>query len=919
MLSRNCLIKRCTLITAVAIAAFGCAQLKQTAPAEQLAAPLPAKVVLSGLDLTYDGKPKRVEVSTEPRRLKVKITYDGKDKAPVDAGNYSVVATVQDTKYEGSATATMSISKAPQKITFKTLKARTFGEADLSPGASASSGIPVSYTSSDTSVATIAGDQVHIIGAGTAMITAAQPGDGNYLAAQPVQQTLTVAKAPQKITFKTLKARTFGEADLSPGASASSGIPVSYTSSNTSVATIVGDQVHIIGAGTAMITAAQPGDGNYLAAQPVQQTLTVNRAPVVVTLGNMKQAYDGTPKPATITTVPDGLTMEITYEGNKTVPVNAGSYRITATVREPNYEGSSSGTMIIAKAPQEITFNALSAKTYGDETPYLLFAMASSGLAVTYLSSNPAVATINGNQVMTRSVGTTVITAIQAGDQNHLPADQVTQMLTVKKAPAWIALSGLDSAYTYDGHQKRAIVTTSPDGLNVSITYDGSPTAPTEAGRYQVLATVQNANFEGTATGTLTIKAAFQEIQFPVLQIRTLGERPFDLPVFLSSGLTASFMSSDPSVATVTGNKVTITGAGTTAITAYQRGDRNYQPAEPVKQLLIVRSKQPRVVVFPVENLSGRPTPLKEIRQAIIQGLTGKGSVVLDDEEMQQFMARHRVRYTGGIDNVTSKAWKEETGMQAVLITSLDQYEDSEVPKIALTCRLVTTGDTPYILWMENVDLSGDDSPGLFGVGLIEKIGQLQEKAIKQLLGSLDAFYADKPAPSMSRVPESFRPKAAHENRLLVPNRTYTIAVLPFYNRSKRSRAGDVLALRFVTQLVKNKTFNVMEPGVARQRLLNYRIIMPDGPSKEDMKSFFVNLNTDLILIGRLLDYEEGKLNMEFDVQVYERKSGSTVWSSWSYNWGTDAVVLFDWNRVNNAGALASKMARSIVQGITTR
>jgi len=72
-------------------------------------------------------------------------------------------------------------------------------------------------------------------------------------------------------------------------------------------------------------------------------------------------------------------------------------------------------------------------------------------------------------------------------------------------------------------------------------------------------------------------------------------------------------------------------------------------------------------------------------------------------------------------------------------------------------------------------------------------------------------------------------------------------------------------------------------------------------------------------LVGRLLEYEEGRLDMEFDVQVYDRKSGSTVWSSWSHNRGNDAVLIFDWKRVNNAGALASKMARSIVQDIATR
>ncbi len=952
----------------------------------------PAKVTLGNLDQTYDGKPKPAASTTTPGGLTVSFTYDGSATPPVNAGSYQVVGTVQDANYEGSVSGTMTIAKAPQTITFDALAARTYGDRPFGLSAMLSSGLAVAYESSNPQVAVITGREVKIVGAGTAVIAALQAGDRNYLSAEPVQRTLTVNKAPAKVTLGNLEQTYDGKpkpaaSTTTPGgltvsftydgsatppvnagsyqvagtvqdanyegsvsgtmaiakarqtitfdalpvmiysgtppsivSTVSSGLTATYDSSNTAIATISGDRMTIRGVGTATITAYQAGNENYMPAAPVRQTLTVTKAPAKVTLGNLEQTYDGTPKLAVVTTSPEGLNVSITFEGSDRPPVNAGSYRIAAAIQEANYEGSASGMMIIAKAPQRIVFNTLSAMTYGDETPYLLFANVSSGLAVSYVSSDPKVATVNGNQVTIRSAGTSTISAVQAGDQNHLPADPVPQALTVKKAPAWVALSGLDSAYTYDGTPKRALVTTSPEGLNVSVTYGGSPTAPADAGRYRVSAMVQEANYEGTATGTLTIEATFQEIQFPVLKERTVGEGPFDLSVLLSSGLAASFTSSDPSVATVTGNKVTITGAGTTTITAYQTGARNYQAAEPVKRLLVVRSRQPRIVVFPVENLSGKPAPLKEIRQAVMQGLARQGAVVLDDKEMLQFMARHRVRYAGGVDTVTAKAWKEEAGMEAVLITSLDQYEVSDLPKIAVTCRLVTTGDMPHILWMENIDLSGDDSPGLFGVGLIDNIGQLQQKALKQLLGSLAAFYADKTDASKgSTAVETFKPKAAHEKPFFVPDKIYTVAVMPFYNRSKSSRAGEVLALRFVSQLVKNKAFEVMEPGVVRQKLLNYRMIMIDGPSKADMKSFFVNLETDLILIGRLFDYEEGKLRMEFDVQVYERKSESTVWSSWSHNQGNDAVVLFDWKRVNNAGALASKMARSIVDDITTR
>ena len=104
---------------------------------------------------------------------------------------------------------------------------------------------------------------------------------------------------------------------------------------------------------------------------------------------------------------------------------------------------------------------------------------------------------------------------------------------------------------------------------------------------------------------------------------------------------------------------------------------------------------------------------------------------------MEKFMARHRVRNVDGIDSVTAQALREETGMDSVIITTLERYADSDPPAIAMTSRLVSTADTPIILWMEAVALSGDDSPGVLGLGSIHDIVRLRKKAFARLTGSI--------------------------------------------------------------------------------------------------------------------------------------------------------------------------------------
>jgi hypothetical protein len=88
-------------------------------------------------------------------------------------------------------------------------------------------------------------------------------------------------KINQTITFSSIPAKTVGDADFSPGATASSGLPVSYTSSNTAVATIVNGNIHIVAAGTSIITASQAGNATYNPAPNVTQTLTVVNTAIV--------------------------------------------------------------------------------------------------------------------------------------------------------------------------------------------------------------------------------------------------------------------------------------------------------------------------------------------------------------------------------------------------------------------------------------------------------------------------------------------------------------------------------------------------------------------------------------------------------------------------------------------------------------
>ena len=80
----------------------------------------------------------------------------------------------------------------------------------------------------------------------------------------------------QQITFPDIQVKNPGMADFNPGATATSGLGITYSSDNVAVATIMNGKIHIVGVGTANITATQTGNATYGMAVPVTKKLTVN-------------------------------------------------------------------------------------------------------------------------------------------------------------------------------------------------------------------------------------------------------------------------------------------------------------------------------------------------------------------------------------------------------------------------------------------------------------------------------------------------------------------------------------------------------------------------------------------------------------------------------------------------------------------
>jgi hypothetical protein len=158
-----------------------------------------------------------------------------------------------------------------QTITFGVLADKTYGDPDFTVSGAASSGLAVSYAASGD--CSVSGATVHLKGPGLCTVIASQPGNTYYNPAPAVSRAFAIAKAGQTISFGPLPNKTYGSPDFSVSATASSGLPVSFSASGN--CTVSGATMHLTGAGSCTVNASQPGDVAYNAAPDVSQSFSI--------------------------------------------------------------------------------------------------------------------------------------------------------------------------------------------------------------------------------------------------------------------------------------------------------------------------------------------------------------------------------------------------------------------------------------------------------------------------------------------------------------------------------------------------------------------------------------------------------------------------------------------------------------------
>jgi hypothetical protein len=420
--------------------------------------------------------------------------------AAANAGPYSGNITLTSTGATEKTIATTSstISKATSTITLGNLTATYDGTAKSATATTSppiTGNVTYTYTGISPTAYALSSNPPTQAGSYTVVGTI---NDANY--SGNATGTLVIAKAPSSVTNVTATDINYGYALSSSTLTGTKSTPgtLAFTSPSTTP-----------NAGTAnQAWTFTPDDSNYSEITGTVSVTVAQATPTIITAPSASPILKGQTLAQSTISGAASVDGKFEFASPSTQPNATANHSVTFTPASNNYkiiEGLTVSVTVNESDKPVITSPITASGTFNELFQYQITATNSptsfeANNLPPGLSINAGKGLISGTPTQAGTYDVTLTLSNSAGDSES------TLKITINKATAPIALGNLSTIY--DGSSKSATATTTPAGLSFSLSYNGSASAPVNAGNYTIVATISEANYTGNSTGTLVIAKA---------------------------------------------------------------------------------------------------------------------------------------------------------------------------------------------------------------------------------------------------------------------------------------------------------------------------------------------------------------------------------------------------------------------------
>ena len=296
------------------------------------------------------------------------------------------------------------------------------------------------------------------------------------------------------------------------------------------------------------------------------------------------------------------------------------------------------------------------------------------------------------------------------------------------------------------------------------------------------------------------------------------------------------------------------------------------------------------------------------------------GADVVGGDRLDDYLARYRIRYTGGVDGVAARAAREDLGADAILTTSVILWGGTS-PRVGARDAARRPADDPgRALDGRLRPRRATTRPGSSASGIVSDPAVLQAEALRRLGASLEELPGQRAASAVPCPGAGGAGRGSPTGPGPTSATVATVAVLPFVNETRRRGAGRGRGARVRPADRQRRGLPAGGAGHRPRRAAppahrhgGRGLAGPGAHGLDDARRRPGRGGLRLRLRGRGGEPERPTSRC----MVIDRKTGRMVWESTSYNKGDDSETLFGLRKVGTAPRLTCRMAREVIDGMT--
>ena len=306
-------------------------------------------------------------------------------------------------------------------------------------------------------------------------------------------------------------------------------------------------------------------------------------------------------------------------------------------------------------------------------------------------------------------------------------------------------------------------------------------------------------------------------------------------------------------------------------------------------------SQKTRIALIPFENLTDDKAAFDQIMPVVKNRIESKGFELVNEDSLNNFLCKERVRSTGYISREIAQKIKKEFSVEGVLLGSITSYYPIKNPQVGLLARLIdpTNG---VILWANQASATGEDFTTILGLGTIKSMEKLILDVVDRLLNSFS-------------VTPVYKEK----------EQTHRVAVMPFQNKSGRHDAGLVVTYMFLCDLLKQRGFEPVDYGDIRRLVVDLGVRSRGEVDYRSIESFSEGLDVDGILVGTVELYSDGldtssPPEVAISARLINARKDKIIWSDSIQVKGDQGIIALDWGRIRAVDSVAYKVVTKLIQ-----